>query len=82
MNNNLFSNNKHIDSYETPVKFNTMNITPKLLNLQSIKTDFHSSRGGEDNSSSNSEEEEEYIFKSHHDNFSLFLDELCGPFHN
>ena len=61
--------------YETPVKPALYHFTsPKLSNMPSIKTDFHSSIGGEDLNMSDVEDNAEA------ENFSFFLEELCGPF--
>eukprot|EP00347_Sterkiella_histriomuscorum_P009346 403341566 len=71
-----FNSQLSFNMYETPVKLSQ--ISPKLQNLQSIKTDLQSSNcSGDDNNSSCDEEDD---FKNHHSNFSNFLDELCGQF--
>jgi hypothetical protein len=60
--------------YETPVKIQAP--SPKLSNMHSLRTDFHSSIGGDDIVS---DDEHEGFFSGDH-TFSSFLDELCGPF--
>ena len=61
--------------FETPVK--VQGPSPKLQNMQSMKTDILSSNGGDDLSLT--DEDDERLFKNSNITFSSFLDELCGP---
>lgn len=62
--------------YETPVKVSNAYYSPKLSNMQSMKTDLHSSLGFDEYT-----DEEEHLATSS-DHFSSFLEDLCGPFTN
>lgn len=61
--------------YETPVKVSNAYYSPKLSNMQSMKTDLHSSLGFDEYT-----DEEEHLVTSSSDHFSSFLEDLCGPF--
>lgn len=68
--------------YETPIK--VPQVSPELQTMQSLKTDLQSASSSRGDltltTSSEQDVEEDSASDSCENNFSSFLDDLCGPF--